>query len=187
MQPDRSSHGSAGPAQDPPDRTLGAALAAGTLLLDGGLSNQLEAQGCDLSGALWSARLLADAPHQVEAAHTAYVRAGAQVLITAGYQATFEGFERRGTGRARAAELLGAVSSWPGGPERGRGGRSGSPPRSAPTGRCSRTAASTGAGTGSPCGSWSASTGPGWRRWPRRGPTRWRWRRCRTWTRRRPC
>ncbi|MCM2411123.1 homocysteine S-methyltransferase [Streptomyces sp. RKAG290] len=89
-----------------PSRPLAAALAAGTVLLDGGLSNQLEAQGCDLSDALWSARLLADGPGQIEAAHTAYVRAGAQVLITASYQASFEGFGRRGTGRAEAAALF---------------------------------------------------------------------------------
>ncbi|MFE6931038.1 homocysteine S-methyltransferase [Streptomyces sp. NPDC057699] len=91
-----------------PRRTLGDALAEGTVLLDGGLSNQLEAQGCDLSDALWSARLLSDAPQQIEAAHSTYARAGAQVLITASYQATFEGFARRGIGRAGAAELMAA-------------------------------------------------------------------------------
>nr|WSW66226.1 homocysteine S-methyltransferase [Streptomyces sp. NBC_00995] len=89
-----------------PSRPLAAALAAGTVLLDGGLSNQLEAQGCDLSDDLWSARLLADGPEQIQAAHTAYVRAGAQVLITASYQASFEGFRHRGTGRAEAAALF---------------------------------------------------------------------------------
>ncbi|MFI1884730.1 homocysteine S-methyltransferase [Streptomyces jumonjinensis] len=89
-----------------PVRTLAAALDEGALVLDGGLSNQLTAQGCDLSGELWSARLLADDPGQILAAHTAYVRAGARVLITAGYQATFEGFARRGIGPRRAAELL---------------------------------------------------------------------------------
>ncbi|MFE9820136.1 homocysteine S-methyltransferase [Streptomyces sp. NBC_00236] len=100
------------PARDPaapagaPSRPLAAALAAGTVLLDGGLSNQLEAQGCDLSDDLWSARLLVDGPEQIEAAHTAYVRAGAQVLITAGYQASFEGFRQRGIGRADAAGLF---------------------------------------------------------------------------------
>ncbi|WTE36788.1 homocysteine S-methyltransferase [Streptomyces sp. NBC_01618] len=99
MQPVRSAAG-------PPARSLGQALSEGVLLLDGGLSNQLEAQGCDLSDALWSARLLADGPGQIEAAHTAYVRAGAQVLITASYQATFEGFAQRGIGRAGAAELF---------------------------------------------------------------------------------
>ncbi|WP_299538531.1 homocysteine S-methyltransferase [uncultured Streptomyces sp.] len=89
-----------------PSRSLGAALEAGPVVLDGGLSNQLEAQGCDLSDALWSARLLLDAPEQIEAAHAAYVRAGAQVLITAGYQATAEGFARRGIGPAATGELL---------------------------------------------------------------------------------
>lgn len=78
----------------------------GALVLDGGLSNQLADQGCDLSDALWSARLLADAPEQIEAAHAAYLRAGARVLITASYQATYEGFARRGVGRAEAAGLL---------------------------------------------------------------------------------
>ncbi|WP_326703022.1 homocysteine S-methyltransferase [Streptomyces cyaneofuscatus] len=87
-------------------RTLAEALAEGPVLLDGGLSNQLEAQGCDLSDALWSARLLAEAPEQVEAAHLAYLRAGAQVLITASYQATFEGFGRHGIGPERTGALL---------------------------------------------------------------------------------
>ncbi|MEO3761986.1 homocysteine S-methyltransferase [Streptomyces sp. B8F3] len=76
------------------------------LVLDGGLSNQLEAQGCDLGDALWSARVLAEDPAQIEAAHAAYVRAGADVLLTASYQATFEGFARRGVGREEAARLL---------------------------------------------------------------------------------
>ncbi|MFD0150443.1 homocysteine S-methyltransferase [Streptomyces sp. NPDC055721] len=89
-----------------PVRTLAEALGEGTLVLDGGLSNQLEAQGCDLSDALWSARLLADGPEQIEAAHAAYVRAGARVVTTASYQATFEGFARRGLSRAETARLL---------------------------------------------------------------------------------
>ncbi|MFF3981362.1 homocysteine S-methyltransferase [Streptomyces sp. NPDC001828] len=89
-----------------PARTLAAALAEGPVVLDGGLSNQLESQGCDLSDELWSARLLADDPRQIQAAHTAYVRAGAQVLTTAGYQATYEGFARRGLNHAEAARLL---------------------------------------------------------------------------------
>ncbi|MFD5427025.1 homocysteine S-methyltransferase [Streptomyces sp. NPDC127084] len=88
-----------------PVRALAAALAEGPLVLDGGLSNQLEAQGCDLSDDLWSARLLADGPEQIEAAHAAYVRAGADVLITSSYQATFEGFARRGVSRSQAAAL----------------------------------------------------------------------------------
>ncbi|MFC8453266.1 homocysteine S-methyltransferase [Kitasatospora sp. NPDC057223] len=82
------------------------ALAAGPLVLDGGLSNELADAGHDLSDALWSARLLADEPAAVTAAHRAYFEAGASVAITASYQASFEGFARRGAGPARAAELL---------------------------------------------------------------------------------
>ncbi|MFE5854486.1 homocysteine S-methyltransferase [Streptomyces sp. NPDC056500] len=89
-----------------PTRTLATALAEGPVVLDGGLSNQLVAQGCDLSDDLWSAGLLADDPGQLVAAHTAYVRAGARVLISASYQASFEGFARRGIGRPRVCELL---------------------------------------------------------------------------------
>ncbi|TWF84321.1 homocysteine S-methyltransferase [Streptomyces capillispiralis] len=82
------------------------AVAAGTVVLDGGMSNQLAAAGHDLSDELWSARLLAEDPEAVTAAHLAYFEAGADVAITASYQATFEGFARRGTGREEAAGLL---------------------------------------------------------------------------------
>ncbi|MGW0831966.1 homocysteine S-methyltransferase [Streptomyces prunicolor] len=82
------------------------ALAAGTLALDGGLSNQLGAAGHDLSDELWSARLLADRPEAITEAHLAYFEAGANVAITASYQASFEGFAKRGVKRDRAAELI---------------------------------------------------------------------------------
>lgn len=78
----------------------------GALLLDGGMSNQLEAQGADLSDALWSARLLLDDPAQVVEAHLAYFRAGARVATTASYQASFEGFATRGLDREAASALL---------------------------------------------------------------------------------
>ncbi|MFG3182990.1 homocysteine S-methyltransferase [Streptomyces nigra] len=86
--------------------TLAEALATGTVVLDGGLSNQLEAQGHDLSDELWSARLLVEDPEAIVEAHLAYFEAGADVAITAGYQATFEGFARRGVDRERAAGLI---------------------------------------------------------------------------------
>ncbi|MFE6891123.1 homocysteine S-methyltransferase [Streptomyces sp. NPDC057694] len=76
------------------------------IVLDGGLSNQLEAAGHDLSDELWSARLLAEHPEAIVAAHRTYYEAGASVAITASYQATFEGFARRGIGHRRAAELM---------------------------------------------------------------------------------
>ena len=85
---------------------LADALAAGTLVLDGGLSNQLGAAGHDLSDELWSARLLADQPEAITEAHLAYYEAGADVAITSSYQATFEGFAKRGIKHDRAAELI---------------------------------------------------------------------------------
>ncbi|MBG0851631.1 homocysteine S-methyltransferase [Streptomyces spinoverrucosus] len=85
---------------------LAEALAAGTVVLDGGMSNQLESAGHDLSDELWSARLLAERPEAIAEAHLAYFTAGASVAITSSYQATFEGFAKRGISRERAAELL---------------------------------------------------------------------------------
>ncbi|MGW4492840.1 homocysteine S-methyltransferase [Streptomyces sp. NPDC004376] len=86
--------------------SLAEALAAGPLVVDGGLSNQLAAAGHDLSDELWSARLLAERPEAVTEAHLAYFAAGADVAITASYQATFEGFGGRGIGRAAASRLM---------------------------------------------------------------------------------
>lgn len=76
------------------------------LVSDGGLATELEARGHDLSDALWSARLLADAPEEIVAAHLAYFRAGARIATTASYQASFEGFAARGIDRAGTEELL---------------------------------------------------------------------------------
>ena len=88
-------------------RALKAAVDADApILIDGGLATQLEAQGADLSDRLWSARLLADDPAQIVAAHAAFFRAGARVATTASYQATFEGFASRGIDRAGAEALL---------------------------------------------------------------------------------
>ncbi|MFE3653760.1 homocysteine S-methyltransferase [Streptomyces sp. NPDC059101] len=95
-----------GPSSRPPSPPFAEALAAGPVVLDGGLSNQLEADGHDLGDTLWSARLLAEEPDAVLRAHLAYYEAGAQVALTASYQATFEGFARRGTGPEEAAGLL---------------------------------------------------------------------------------
>ena len=86
---------------------LARALAAGPMVLDGGMSNQLESAGYDLSDALWSARLLADEPEAILAAHAAYFAAGARVAITSSYQASFDGFARKGFSRDGAAALFG--------------------------------------------------------------------------------
>ena len=78
----------------------------GTLILDGGLSTQLELGGADLENTLWSASVLLDNPGAVLAAHRAFVGAGADVLITASYQVSFEGFAARGLDGGAAADAL---------------------------------------------------------------------------------
>jgi homocysteine S-methyltransferase len=76
------------------------------LVLDGGLATQLEAQGADLSSALWSARLLRDDPGQIVEAHRHFFEAGAEVAITASYQASFDGFAAVGVNTTEAERLI---------------------------------------------------------------------------------
>ena len=78
----------------------------GLVVLDGGLATELEARGHDLSDDLWSARLLLDAPEALADVHSAYLEAGADCVVSASYQATLEGFRRRGVGATEARECL---------------------------------------------------------------------------------
>ena len=89
-----------------PAQFLAEALASGPVVLDGGLATELERRGQDLSGALWSARVLRDDPGEVVAAHRAFVEAGARVLTTASYQASFEGLATAGVDADGARALL---------------------------------------------------------------------------------
>src|SRR3954466_7763856 len=102
-------------------RALADALAGGPVVLDGGLSTELESRGCDVSSALWSARLLRDDPGAIVAAHAAFAAAGARVATTASYQASVEGFTAAGVDAAEARRLIassvelarrGAPESW---------------------------------------------------------------------------
>jgi S-methylmethionine-dependent homocysteine/selenocysteine methylase len=93
-------------AMRPHRATLATALAAGPVVLDGGLSTELESRGADVSSALWSARLLRDDPAAIVAAHAAFAVAGAQVATTASYQATVQGFAAEGIEGTRARRLI---------------------------------------------------------------------------------
>ncbi|GAA1938454.1 homocysteine S-methyltransferase [Nocardioides marmoribigeumensis] len=75
-------------------------------VLDGGLSTALEEAGADLGGALWTARLLAEEPERILAAHRAFFGAGAQVATTSTYQASVEGFVAAGIAAEEARRLL---------------------------------------------------------------------------------
>lgn len=81
-------------------------LEAGVGVLDGGLATELERRGADLRDALWSAKMLLDSPDAIVDVHRAYFEAGADVAITASYQASERGFASRGIDRDGTAALL---------------------------------------------------------------------------------
>ncbi len=76
------------------------------MILDGGLATELEARGCDLNHELWSAKVLIEDPDTLRQVHADYLHAGADCIAGASYQASFDGFGRRGFTQDEAAELL---------------------------------------------------------------------------------
>ena len=86
--------------------TLANAMAAGPVVLDGGLGTLLAAHGHDLSSSLWSAQLLLDDPAAIRRAHTEYFRSGARVAISSSYQVSYEGLDAAGHDRAQVDTLL---------------------------------------------------------------------------------
>lgn len=78
----------------------------GALVVDGGLATELEARGHDLSDELWSARMLQDDPQAIRQVHLDYLRSGADVIISASYQATIRGFTGRGLSEREAERLI---------------------------------------------------------------------------------
>jgi homocysteine S-methyltransferase len=83
---------------------------SGVLVLDGGLATELERRGHDVSGPLWSAQVLLDAPEAVEQLHYDYFAAGAHCVIAATYQASYQGFAAAGLTNAETTSVLeGAV------------------------------------------------------------------------------
>lgn len=78
----------------------------GVVLLDGGLATELEARGASLDDPLWSAAVLLDHPERVREVHTAFLEAGADCIISASYQASFAGLERRGLSKEEAEAVL---------------------------------------------------------------------------------
>lgn len=76
------------------------------LILDGGMSNVLENQGCDLNHKLWSAKIIETNPQAIVNCHLTYLEAGANCITTAGYQATVKGFMELGFGLTAAKQLV---------------------------------------------------------------------------------
>lgn len=76
------------------------------LVIDGALATELERRGCDLKDDLWSAKILLEQPEKIKQVHYDYFRAGADCAITASYQATIEGFIKRGLNEREAIALI---------------------------------------------------------------------------------
>lgn len=76
------------------------------IVLDGGSGTELERRGFDTSGALWSARLLTENPDAIEQLHYDYYAAGADCVISATFQATYEGFASAGFTEDQTTALL---------------------------------------------------------------------------------
>lgn len=92
------------------DPTEHALAERGTVILDGGLSTQLERAGADLGGSLWTANVLVEDPEAIFHAHRVFLDAGADVLITASYQVSFEAFAARGLDAAEALRASVAIA-----------------------------------------------------------------------------
>ncbi|WP_411375798.1 homocysteine S-methyltransferase [Arthrobacter sp. MPF02] len=78
----------------------------GLVVSDGALATELEARGCNLDDPLWSAKVLLEQPRLIKEVHRNYFAAGARIATTASYQATPQGFARRGISGDKALELI---------------------------------------------------------------------------------
>lgn len=76
------------------------------LIIDGALGTELERQGHDIKDALWSAKFLMQNPLAIAKVHEDYLRAGADCITTASYQASFEGFMKKGMREEEAYQLI---------------------------------------------------------------------------------
>lgn len=76
------------------------------IVLDGAFATELEACGFSVNDALWSAKALFERPDLVREVHLDYLRAEADVVTSASYQATVEGFMKRGFSKEEAAALI---------------------------------------------------------------------------------
>ncbi|KAG7163750.1 Homocysteine S-methyltransferase 1-like [Homarus americanus] len=77
-------------------------------VVDGGLASALQDDGFSVDGhPLWSARILATNPGAVRKVHTTFLEAGADIIITASYQASIPGFQDHlGTTQDEAERIM---------------------------------------------------------------------------------
>lgn len=76
------------------------------LILDGAFSTELSQRGFHLDPLLWSAPALYQAPEKVKAIHLSYLRAGADIIESGSYQATYPGLRKKGFTENEITSLL---------------------------------------------------------------------------------
>ncbi|MEZ7933452.1 MAG: homocysteine S-methyltransferase [Sulfurospirillum sp.] len=76
------------------------------LILDGAFGTELERKGYDINDSLWSAKFLMEKPEAIAEVHKDYLEAGSDCVTTASYQATYEGFMKRGMSEEEAKALI---------------------------------------------------------------------------------
>lgn len=75
-------------------------------VVDGALATELHARGHDISGPLWSGHVLLQNASAIEQVHMDYLRAGADVILTATYQITFQGLQQAGFQKTEVEDIL---------------------------------------------------------------------------------
>lgn len=78
----------------------------GFVVLDGAMATELESRGANLNHELWSAKILKEDSQLIRNVHFDYLMAGADVITTASYQASFEGFTKQGYSEKEAKEFM---------------------------------------------------------------------------------
>ncbi|KAL1299483.1 hypothetical protein AAHE18_18G113800 [Arachis hypogaea] len=67
---------------------------------------ELERKGADLNDPLWSAKCLLSSPPLIREVHLDYLENGADIIITASYQATIQGFKAKGISDKESEDLI---------------------------------------------------------------------------------
>jgi len=76
------------------------------IIIDGALGTQIQKNGYDVNDSLWSAKYLDENPEVIKEVHRQYLEAGADIIITSSYQASLEGFIKKGFSTQKAIDLM---------------------------------------------------------------------------------
>ena len=76
------------------------------MVLDCALGTEIAKRGFDTNDSLWSAKALYERPELIREIFEEYYDQGADLVVTASYQATIPGFEAKGFSHDESADLI---------------------------------------------------------------------------------